>query len=136
MKKPLFFLNNKPVYKNDVLYWEDSVTLNWVEHKVHHVGALGSVWNCDENKVGEDNGWLPQSDLRTEKPTPTIKKSGWVYIYTYADVDCGIPMICATIYDTEELAKTASDRAEGNCRLFGFDNFVLLGINEVKWEQK
>jgi hypothetical protein len=82
VKTPLFYLNNRPVYKDDILYWECGG--GWEQHKVHHVDENDRVWDCEEDDAcGRDSrGWLTINDLR-ESPNGKINKSGWIYLYNH-----------------------------------------------------
>lgn len=131
MKKPLFFLKNKPVYQNDILYWEDSES-NWLPHVVHHIDDDGHVWDRDEDApFTVDSGWLLKSELH-ESPDDCVKKTGWIYIYNHNRNNS----VCTSqrIYDSEEQAKKASDDIVENAKIHGHE-VTILSINKIEWKQ-
>lgn len=128
MKKPLFFLDNKPVYKNDILHWE-IVSNVWKEHKVHHVDDEGKVWDSVENNPAHDTGWLLQEDLRFARPVITGKKHGWINLFERE----GKPYTSFDVFDTKEQAEEAGKNFVARSLLFGVAKF--LSTNKVEWEE-
>lgn len=74
---PLAWVEGKPVYKGDILYWK-SVSNKWMNHV------------CDEfdvdkflQRTGEEQGYIYANKLTWQKPK--TKREGWVNIYRFND---------------------------------------------------
>ena len=130
MNKPLFFLSGKPIFKNDVLFWEDGDS-NWLTHIVHHIDEDDHVWDCNEGDAYGSGGWLSIDELKLS-PGDAINKSGWIFVYK--NNRSNLISTSPTIYDSEELAKVDSDKVVADAKVAGYD-ITILSVNKIEWKE-
>jgi len=100
--KPLCWVEGKPVYKGDVLWYKDSHSTictikvyGYNPRQKNNSGLTGFVVQTDgKYNVGCDEVWAPFSSWTWNKPKQKVKRKVWINVY---------PEACST-YLSEHLA--------------------------------
>jgi len=81
--KPLGYVEGRPVYEGDVLYWNDNSTRPGLEEHIRGVDDKGRFLGIT-TKGGEllySGGDISAECLTWTKPKIKVKKEGWINIY-------------------------------------------------------
>lgn len=100
--KPLCWLEGKPVYKGDVLYYTGG-----------SVGDTICVHNATDNFVWDASGCVPFSSCSWTKPK--TKKEGWINIYPKSVLNGVSKVACASnVFESESsaLKESIEDRLD------------------------
>ena len=87
---PLGWVENKPVYPEDVLYWNNNTYdkgTKFVAKKYFKEGAIaGYAYFPDGTKCEDENAWTKVEHLTWNKPKIKKSKKIWINIYPYSEM--------------------------------------------------